>query len=502
MNGRCKNDPLDTAEEVCGICGDEFCSDCLIMARIGKKKLVCKNCAVDHSGLRAGQKSKVASKYQVRKQKRSLKSSTPQGGNEAFTFFDDADSNFEYDLENAREAPVTQVSSDDASKPRSSKKKRKKRRGKSVPIEAKAAKPTKDESTSRRARLTGRRKNNLVETAMAGPVATTSNPAQDIPAPTSKDVATKPEAPVAQVETAATNPPPPPPAASEASAPAVHPEPAKTTVAASPMEPASPSAADLLSALKADEAAIPAVEVAAGDLNLETSPFSDPFADPVSTASGVVEPTAGEPMTGELPLNPVQAPASSGENAAQHKRRSPGAGTVSGQGRQSRSNISDPFAAGSASPFPGDSPTTIPQPEKIEPQEVEYEPVAFEPQTFEAESFQPDTFEPLTPEPAAFTSSLPLPTPPGTETFEPDTFQPDTFEADTFEPHHSQAAAPEPVLVSAIAEAESHAHSAPSSDSSEADTDSNGDWVPPLLRGMAPVSEREGLPLPQRRSED
>ena len=204
MNGRCKNDPLDTAEEVCGICGDEFCSDCLIMARIGKKKLVCKNCAVDHSGLRAGQKSKVASKYQVRKQKRSLKSSTPQGGNEAFTFFDDADSNFEYDLENAREAPVTQVSSDDASKPRSSKKKRKKRRGKSVPIEAKAAKPTKDESTSRRARLTGRRKNNLVETAMAGPVATTSNPAQDIPAPTSKDVATKPEAPVAQVETAAT----------------------------------------------------------------------------------------------------------------------------------------------------------------------------------------------------------------------------------------------------------------------------------------------------------
>ncbi len=508
MNGRCKNDPLDTADDVCGICGDEFCSACLITARIGKKKLVCKSCAVEHSGLRAGQKSKVASKHQVRKQKRSLKSSSPQGGNNTFTFFDDPDSTFEYDLENAREAPETQVSSAGASESGKSKKK-KKRRGKSEPVKAKTTKPSKDESKNRRAKMAGRRKNNLVETAMAGPAATAPEQAQNIPAPTSKDVATEPQTPVSQVEAVATNPPPP--AASEATAPAttVRPKPVNTPVTAALAEPSSPSAADLLSVLKADEAAaasIPTVEGAASNLNLETSPFSDPFADPISIASGVAEATKGEPLAGELPLNALPELASNGAESAQHKRRSPGDGTVSGQGRQSRSNISDPFAAGSASPFPSDSPTPTPLPE-IVPQEIEYEPVAFEPepQTFDADTFDADTFEPLTPEPAVFTSSLPLPEPLGIETPETANFETDSFETDSFETHLSQTATPEPVLVSAVAETESHAASMPGEESSEtvkADTDSNGDWIPPLLRGMAPVAEREGLPLPQRRQED
>jgi hypothetical protein len=382
--------------------------------------------------------------------------------------------------------------------------------------------------------MAGRRKNNLVQTAMAGPAAAAPEQAQNIPAPTSKDVATEPQAPVSQVDTVATDPPPP--AASEATAPAATtgPKPVNTPVTAASAEPSSPSAADLLSVLKADEAAaasIPMVEGAVGNLNLESSPFSDPFAnpvaDPASPASVLAEPATGKPLAGELPLNAVQELASSGAEAGQHKRRSPGDGTVSGQGRQSRSNISDPFAAGSASPFPSDSPTSTPLPE-IVPQAIEYEPVAFEPeltesfepasfesetpepvsyepQTFDTETFDTETFEPLTPEPAVFTSSLPLPAPLETETPEPADFVPDSFETGSFETHLSQTATPEPVLVSALAETESQDASASGAEPSEtvkADTDSNGDWIPPLLRGMAPVTEREGLPLPQRRQED
>lgn len=99
MNGRCNNDPLDAAEEICGICGGEFCSSCVITTRNRRSSRVCKQCAIEHSGLRTGARSAVASRRQVRSNTKVLSGAdSPADARTGFLFFDDPESDFSVDL--------------------------------------------------------------------------------------------------------------------------------------------------------------------------------------------------------------------------------------------------------------------------------------------------------------------------------------------------------------------------------------------------------------------
>lgn len=52
MNGRCENNALDAAFDVCDACGGEYCQSCLLFPNGMKKAGLCKTCAIASSGVR------------------------------------------------------------------------------------------------------------------------------------------------------------------------------------------------------------------------------------------------------------------------------------------------------------------------------------------------------------------------------------------------------------------------------------------------------------------
>ena len=53
LTGLCRDHSFEPAEAVCRQCGLEFCSACIVHP-FGKKKPICKSCAVNLSGVRTG----------------------------------------------------------------------------------------------------------------------------------------------------------------------------------------------------------------------------------------------------------------------------------------------------------------------------------------------------------------------------------------------------------------------------------------------------------------
>jgi hypothetical protein len=54
MEGRCERHLFDQAVDLCGRCGQEFCSDCLVYSFGAKKPPFCLPCAVEAAGVRQG----------------------------------------------------------------------------------------------------------------------------------------------------------------------------------------------------------------------------------------------------------------------------------------------------------------------------------------------------------------------------------------------------------------------------------------------------------------
>ena len=52
MEGRCERHLFDRAVDLCGLCGCEFCADCLVYSFGPKKPPFCLPCAVQAAGLR------------------------------------------------------------------------------------------------------------------------------------------------------------------------------------------------------------------------------------------------------------------------------------------------------------------------------------------------------------------------------------------------------------------------------------------------------------------
>jgi len=72
LNGRCKKDALDRAEDICELCGHQFCALCLLFPRGHRNPPTCKTCALEHSGLRGGSKHQSISKREYKKRKKQL----------------------------------------------------------------------------------------------------------------------------------------------------------------------------------------------------------------------------------------------------------------------------------------------------------------------------------------------------------------------------------------------------------------------------------------------
>lgn len=74
MNGRCENDALDAAIDVCEECGGEYCSSCLVFPGGRKKPPLCKICAIANSGVRMrAKRERVQPKSEARKRRKELR---------------------------------------------------------------------------------------------------------------------------------------------------------------------------------------------------------------------------------------------------------------------------------------------------------------------------------------------------------------------------------------------------------------------------------------------
>ncbi len=388
MNGRCDNDPLDIADEICGICGGEFCHGCVIKTRISNAKLVCKTCALDHSGLRSGDKRSVASRNRIRRAKRELTASTLSSSSPSgFTYFDDPGSEFEFDperaaidlkAENSKTHDLPEQAGDSVSDKASNPGRRLLRLGrltgrrKGDNQSGQTTKSQLEESATSTSHLASSDEDpqlspsSAVENVDPSPTEASSHPSTTHPSATPK---------VEEVEEVEEQLPPPP-------------------VAESP----TPSATDLLTKLKETGGATtgqpqtrPAEPV---HVDLNDSPFATGF-EPVSVPTNADPNVNPPPSTRPQPAEPI----------------SPGHGPTD----LSASPFGDPFTS---------------------------------------------------------------PTPIGaTREHTASTLQGDSGPAGEM-------------------------RGAPSLDPSRADTDVDGNWIPPILRGMAPVVERENNSLPRRRSGD
>ena len=73
MNGRCHNDPMDFAAEVCDSCGEMFCSNCLVYPRGNSKAPFCTHCAMALSGVRNRRPVKPLPRGEIKKRRKALR---------------------------------------------------------------------------------------------------------------------------------------------------------------------------------------------------------------------------------------------------------------------------------------------------------------------------------------------------------------------------------------------------------------------------------------------
>jgi hypothetical protein len=105
MNGRCTTDPLDFADDICELCGNEFCSSCLIRPHRGKGAPVCKSCALANSGVRGARTSGPRpSRSELRRAREALAEYNAHRPDPHFRYFDE--------LSDHQPAPTDSESSD------------------------------------------------------------------------------------------------------------------------------------------------------------------------------------------------------------------------------------------------------------------------------------------------------------------------------------------------------------------------------------------------------
>ena len=73
MNGRCHNDPMDFATEVCDSCGEMFCFNCLVYPRGNSKAPFCTHCAMALSGVRNRRPVKPLPRGEIKKRRKALR---------------------------------------------------------------------------------------------------------------------------------------------------------------------------------------------------------------------------------------------------------------------------------------------------------------------------------------------------------------------------------------------------------------------------------------------
>lgn len=392
MNGRCEKDALDRAEDICELCGNQFCASCLLYPRGRRKPPTCKGCALANSGLRGtGAVDRAISRREYKNLKKELLAQLDgvEQTDPEFTFFDLNDpTEFHKPTELDRRptepdepAPLDILATADVP----------------PPVDPPPPTATND--------------NQLPPPPPSPPVEpeiVESHGALDGTSPV--DTSINPLA----VGGPVTPPPPAPPVdqVSEASA----------------------SAAELLARLKADQ------PIQSQFTPTQRTADADPFAIESLVAGDSLP--AAEPLTAEdfddmVATRPV-------------------------------GNPFDP------SPSPEPAMPAAPAPPAFVPPTPKRE-------TAEAPVPRPkiDPWTPPTPPPrgsnldaiAAHEQAAPEPAPPAPGSV-PDALRPPSNQPDPFEGTREQQTA---------------------------DTDDTGQWIPPVLRGMAPVDERAADPLPKRR---
>ncbi len=397
MNGRCDNDPLDPADNVCDLCGGDYCSSCLITPK-GRKKPWCKKCALDRSGVRGGVKTqKKSSKRDARNRRKELTETRGEREDGRFVFFDEPESEFEIrDL------------------------------GEPEPEES---------ADSRRRKVSlGIRKNKNEQSTEDG--ADDAPPAADVGTYVASD---SPAPPQADNAAAAASVPPP------TAADAIAPEPSSTELLARLQDHLPESVTQ-----SADSAPGPSSS-SMPSLDSTFDPTFDPFAMPNEPAGLGDEPESFDSFDA---VGGFDAPTDDVDNF----------------GSASSFDFDDtpppPPAGPQAEPDPFDQPSeqASPQPSLLDRLGGEHAsavsrvaPVS-EAEFLRAEQDQGEYLGTDAQSPEAIS-------------FEPVSYESETFEPDSYEPE-----------IGGKGE----------------DTDEDGNWIPPALRGMAPVEVRESLSLPKR----
>ncbi|NNF56559.1 MAG: hypothetical protein HKN03_19210 [Acidimicrobiales bacterium] len=73
MNGRCQNDLMDYAADICDSCGDQFCEKCLVHPRGPKGPPFCTNCAMALSGVRNRRPVKPIGRGEIKRRRKALR---------------------------------------------------------------------------------------------------------------------------------------------------------------------------------------------------------------------------------------------------------------------------------------------------------------------------------------------------------------------------------------------------------------------------------------------
>lgn len=418
MNGRCDNDPLDPADNVCDLCGGDFCISCLITPK-GRKKPWCKKCALDRSGVRGGVKTKKkSSKRDARSRRKELTETRGERDDGRFIFFDEPESEFEVR---------------DLGEPEPEESGESRRRKVSLGIRKNKAEPATEDD------------------AEVTPAASeeTTYVASDAPAPRPAD------------QTAATAAAPPPTAAD-----AIAPEPTSTELLAR-LEDHLPE-----SVSHTAEATSGLTSSSMPSLDSKFDPSFDPFAIPDGPAGMADEAESFDSFDASDGFDPQKTASDGSESDPTFDFDD--------------SSPPPPPAAPPAEHTPIDEPAQ--QPSLLDrlggEQAIAVSRVA---PVSEAEflrgdqedtAFERAAHERAEPDDARVTYSVDDLIPDSSHT-EPDNFEPDNFEPDQSETEDFEAA-----MSGGGGKGE--------------DTDDGGNWIPPALRGMAPVEVRETLSLPKR----
>ncbi len=73
MNGRCHNDLMDFAADICESCGEQFCERCFVFPRGPKGPPFCTHCAMGLSGVRNRRPIKPLGRGEIKRRRKALK---------------------------------------------------------------------------------------------------------------------------------------------------------------------------------------------------------------------------------------------------------------------------------------------------------------------------------------------------------------------------------------------------------------------------------------------